>query len=142
MGTSVHEGSSFLDILPMRLVRCGQRNPLNARGAVVPTAIRIECQHGIDHVQDRALCNVCQHEPIPVPDLPSARELGISSSHRRSIMREGNFRVFRRLTHDVATDPHSSPNSVDRFHARAVDYLTSRAAGESRASIIARLYPR
>lgn len=100
-------------------------------------------------------------------DLPSARSLGISSAHRRAIMRESTFGVLRSCAQDSMRDRDavravetigpvrlevvggesaaadlrdSYARTADRFHARAVDYLTRRARGESARDVVAHLY--
>lgn len=102
------------------------------------------------------------------PELPSARELGISSAHRRNLLRESYLRVELKCMRDSMTDAASTRASEDiggirleiaggepeadklrqsfsatahRFHARAVDYLQRRAAGEQARAIVQSYYP-
>lgn len=100
-------------------------------------------------------------------DLPSARDLGISSAHRRAILRESSLRVMRAMARDyerdrdavracetigdvrleivggesAASDLRASyDRSAARLNARAAEYLRRRAAGESCADVVARWY--
>ena len=113
---------------------------------------------------------MCTMTDIPSAlDLPSARELGISSAHRRAILRESMIRVDRACMADCIRDASavraseridaitleivggeagadalraSHLETARRFHAHAVDYLRRRAAGESAASIRESRWPR
>lgn len=102
--------------------------------------LRIECQHGFDYEQDGVYCPLCTHGQQTVPSIPSARSLGISRKHRNALMREGIFKHYRELTISNAADPWSPASSVERFHEQAMEYLTRRAKGESRLSIITDFY--
>lgn len=95
-------------------------------------------------------------------NLPSSRELGISSAHRRNLLRESYIQTQRSILRGLlseaewwertngsdayvtCTNPEAMgdyyPRAIARCTDKAATYLRRRAAGESPRSIITSLY--